>query len=166
MAKGANDAHTHTYTHHSPRRPEPKYPAKRQATQRRKGVLVVAILARGWDLGHSTPPAVGPCFRRNLISCGYGRGQNQTDVQTGLPFNRNPTSQHQPGLVARSRGPAKIRRHGATPFKAPRPQHDGPGGASTALRTANRVSHGARGQFSGPWLFSSFSTAEARTSNS
>ena len=32
-----------------------------------------------------TPPAVGPCFRRSLVSCGYGRGQNET----GLP-NRNP----------------------------------------------------------------------------
>ena len=29
-----------------------------------------------------TPPAVGPFFRRNLLSFGYGRGQNQTGFLT------------------------------------------------------------------------------------
>ena len=53
------------------------------------------------------PPAVGPCFRRNLVSCGYGRGQNQT----GLP-NRNskPTPAWLSGAMRRSRAITKTKK--------------------------------------------------------
>ena len=44
-------------------------------------------------------PASGPCFRRNFISCGYGRGQNQT----GLPnHNSKPIPAWLGGTIARS----------------------------------------------------------------
>ena len=51
-----------------------------------------------------TLPPVGPCFRRNFFSCGYGRGQNQT----GLP-------NHDPKLTPAWLGGA-IARFNATPL--------------------------------------------------
>ena len=54
-----------------------------------RGCIHLDLLAESTPTGSqanfSTAGALGPGFRRNLVSCGYGRGQNQT----GLP-NRNP----------------------------------------------------------------------------
>ena len=49
--------------------------------------------------GGSTPKPVGPYFLRNFISCGHGRGQNQTELPN---HNPTPTPAWLGGAIARS----------------------------------------------------------------
>ena len=53
-----------------------------------------------------TPPAIGPWCRRNSVSCGYGRGQNQLWLTDPTP---KPTPAWLSGAMRRSRAITKKR---------------------------------------------------------